>query len=109
MDLYEEEVLKMAISRYGETHQVIKATEELSELQKELCRWVEGVLSGAFVNNVEMRDRSLGLITAEMADVYVTMRQLEMIFHNKAAVQSIVANKIARLKYRMENGDKGAT
>ena len=103
MEVYDMDVLKKAISRYGEDHQVVKATEELSELQKELCRWVEGVLSGAFVNNVEMRERSLGLITAEMADVYVTMEQLKMIFHNKAAVESIIASKIARLKYRLES------
>lgn len=98
----DKSVLKVTISHYGEQRQVVKAIEELAELQKELSKFIGGCMDGSFVNNTDVRDRTVGLVTAEMADVYVMLEQLQMIFGNKTAVEAIIESKVTRLKHRVE-------
>lgn len=91
-----------AISHYGEAHQIIKAIEELSELQKELCKFLGGLMEGTYVNNTDKRDRAKCLITGEMADVEIMLRQMVLIFDNEQAMEAVIDGKLRRLRVRME-------
>lgn len=102
MDDKQKSVCVIAVSHYGEQHQVVKAVEELSELQKELSKFVGYCMDGAFVNNVELKQRMLARITDEMADVNIVMEQLKMIFGNGVSVEQVVERKLLRLRARME-------
>lgn len=82
------EILKEAISRYGDDMQITVAIEELSELTKELCKYKRG--EGKKLN-----------IAEEMADVRIMLDQLEIIFDNSEDVQDWYKYKVNRLKSRM--------
>ena len=98
----DREILKVMISHYGEQRQIVKCCEELAELSKELNKWLGFSLEGAFVNNPELKQRTVTQISSEMADVYVTLEQMKMIFNNAPVVEMIAEQKIARQKARME-------
>lgn len=102
MDDKQKSVCMIAISHYGEQHQIIKAVEEMSELTKELTKFMGYSLDGAMVNHPELKQRLLARISDEMADVEVVMEQLKMIFGNSVTVEQIVGNKLMRLRSRME-------
>lgn len=84
-----KDVYNKAKQVYGIDNQVIKAIEELSELQKELCKFVLEV--GTMKN-----------ITEEMADVKIMIEQLELILENKEAVKVVKKAKIQRLSDRLD-------
>lgn len=44
-EVYQEIVLLKAINNYGKQMQIIVAIEELSELQKELCKLLRGKMN----------------------------------------------------------------
>lgn len=74
---------------YGETHQLLKAIEELSELQRELSRHLAGY-----------GDREA--LISEMADVTICfdyLRQAAKIGRDKE--EEAIAAKLARLDARM--------
>lgn len=60
-------ILEGAIKKWGYRLQVIVAIEELSELQKELTKWLRG------------KSTNDGLME-EMADVSIMLNQLQLIF-----------------------------
>ena len=60
-------IFKELIDKYGDK-QVIVAIEELSELQKELCKYLRG--------NVNIEN-----ITEELADVQIMIEQMQMLFN----------------------------
>ena len=82
------EVLKAAIAHYGEQMQVIVAIEELSELQKELTKFLRGQADERHINE-------------EMADVEIMLEQLKLMFGNRAAVTYWSHKKIDRLRKRI--------
>ena len=86
-----DRVYTAALNRFGQANQIVVAMEELSELSKELAKQLRGC--GDW-------DR----ITEEMADVYITLRQMEIVFGNAADVELAIAEKTARLKVKVENG-----
>lgn len=63
----EAAILEGAIKKFSPYHQVIVAIEELSELQKELTKWLRGKYNPA------------GMLE-EMADVSIMLNQLQLIF-----------------------------
>lgn len=75
-------VLKNAINTYGKDIQTIVAIEELSELQKELCK--------ALRNKANIEH-----IVEEMADVDIIFNQLKIIF--EIGENEIEANKRYKL------------
>ena len=101
-----KKIITDAVSHYGEAHQVIKAIEEMSELTKELSRFMEGLLDGTFVNHTDLRDRAKCLISEEMADVEIMLMQLKLIFDNAHAVNAVIDGKLARLRTRMDGDGK---
>lgn len=91
----EETVFDEAIEAFGAAKQAVKAVEELSELQKELCKWLIG----------ESRRESL---SEEMADVGIMLDQLGRIFRNGDQVSLWRERKIRRLKEKVRAKRKGA-
>lgn len=82
------EVLQDAIHEYGERAQMVVAIEELSELQKEICKALRG-------------EKNADRIAEEMADVQIMFDQLEIIFGNRGAVAAWQTQKINRLTERI--------
>lgn len=64
----EAKILEGAIEKWGATTQVVVAIEELSDLQKELCKF----LRYGSCDRLTMHD--------EMADVSIMLNQLSLIF-----------------------------
>lgn len=71
-------IMEAAIAKRGEPAQMIVAIEELSELQKALCKYLR------YADRYDGDDPGLGLmvnsIREEMADVSIMLSQLELIF-----------------------------
>lgn len=73
----EAAILEGAINKWGNTLQITVAIEELSELQKALCkyqRWATTTEDG------EGRAEVVAAIKEEIADVSIMLNQLELIF-----------------------------
>ena len=84
--------LEKAIATYGVDMQLTVAVEEFSELTKEICKARRGE------NNLEN-------IIEEMADCYIMLKQLEIIFDiDYNDIVMIRNNKIDRLERRLEEG-----
>lgn len=78
-------VFKQLIEKYGEK-QVIVAIEELSELQKELCKALRG-------------KPDIDHITEELADVWIMFQQMKLYFRiDSKKIEDIVNAKIERSK-----------
>ena len=81
--------LERAIETYGKDMQLNVAVEELSELIKEICKNKRGA---------DNREE----IIEEMADCYIMLKQLEIIFGiSYYEVQEVIDKKIARLEQRL--------
>ena len=71
------------IAHYGYAHQKEKAIEELGELARALARDLQG--EGDRAN-----------IAEEMADVYIMLSQLQLIYGNRPEIAGCVRKKMAR-------------
>lgn len=83
----EAAILEGAITHYGSDAQIVKAIEELGELTVELARHRNGQ------GNVEA-------IREKMADAFVMLNQLELIFGDVAEIEIA---KLERLEGMIEN------
>lgn len=82
-------IFEQAIETYGKDMQLNVAVEELSELIKEICKSKRG------------RDNRENIIE-EMADCYIMLEQLEIIFDVKPAeLCRVLDAKIERLENRL--------
>ena len=79
---------KTLIAKYGILQMVI-AIEELSELQKELCK--------------ALRDNTnIDNLVEEMADVYIMLQQMKLFFGiNQRQINKIKNEKLERTKNRL--------
>lgn len=83
-------VLKQAIETYGADHQLTVAIEEFAELTKEICKHKR------YADNTKA-------IIEEMADCYIMLGQMEMIFGiSDTVIAEAMAKKLKRLKSRIE-------
>jgi hypothetical protein len=83
-------ILERAVETYGKDMQLNVAIEEFSELIKEICKHKRG-------------EDNLDNIIEEMADCYIMMEQMEIIFNiipNKLI--STTLKKLDRLEKRLE-------
>lgn len=97
MDEYisEEEVLQEALDTYGSAMQIVVMMEEMSELQKELCKHLRGKCS-------------LANIAEEIADVEIMLEQMKMLFCCADDVRDERRRKVERLKDRLDkHGEAG--
>ena len=90
------EILQEAIDRYGTEAQLMMVLEEMSELQKEICKWFRG-----------KRDRDA--IADEVADVEIMLAQLKMIFDIDRKVFDHKEQKVKRLYNRLSEPMKAET
>lgn len=90
----ESEVLQRALDTYGSLPQIVMIFEEMSELQKELCKYLRG--RGSFEH-----------IAEEIADVEIMLEQMMMLFCCADDVRDWRRRKVARLKKRLD-GDSDA-
>lgn len=87
----ETEVLQRALDTYGSALQIAMVFEEMSELQKELCKYLRGKCSPAS-------------IAEEIADVEIMLEQMKMLFCCTDDVSNERRRKVERLKERLDNG-----
>ena len=73
-----------AIITNGPRHQLLKAVEELSELGQVLCKVING-------------EQDLNHLAEEMADVYITMEQVRLIFDIDDRIRDQMDFKVRRL------------
>lgn len=85
------EVLQRALDTYGSALQIVVMMEEMSELQKELCKYLRGKYSPAN-------------IAEEIADVEIMLEQMKMLFCCTDDVRNERRRKVERLKERLDNG-----
>ena len=88
--------LKKIIEAYGEDSQVHIAIEEMSELVKALLKYRRAVEYGGDAEKCKAH------ITEEMADVWIMLFQLELIFRNADAIRSQIEYKIERQLKRIK-------
>ena len=87
----ESKVLQRALDTYGSLPQIVMVFEEMSELQKELCKYLRGKYSPAN-------------IAEEIADVEIMLEQMKMLFCCADDVHDVRRRKVERLKERLDNG-----
>lgn len=81
-------ILVKAIDSYGCEAQIKMVLEEMSELQKEICKFWRGK------ENHEQ-------IAEEVADVEIMLAQLKLIFGIEESVKSHISRKVKRLAVRL--------
>ena len=88
-----EKILRDAIERYGVRTQFVVAIEEMSELQKELCKVLR---TGA-----ALRGWGTEHIAEEIADVEIMLDQMQIIFGLQDRVEQWRERKLERLEERI--------
>lgn len=87
-------IFKKAIETYGAETQLNVAIEEFSELIKEICKHKRGS------DNIEA-------IIEEMADCYIMLKQMQMIFgFGSTVIVDAMQKKIDRLSRRLDEFER---
>ena len=87
----EIEIMRSAIGKNGRAMQTVVAIEEMSELQKELSKFIRG--KGNRENLIE-----------EMADVLIMITQIQLMYHiPDDDVEKAMHFKLNRLKERTQD------
>lgn len=87
--MHEVDILQKAIAKYGVDAQTKMVLEEMSELQKEICKSWRG-------------KENTGNIAEEIADVEIMLDQLKMMLDIEVEVEQYRHEKLLRLEQRME-------
>ena len=87
--MHEMSLLQRAIAKYGKDAQMKMVLEEMSELQKEICKLWRGK---------DNRDA----IAEEVADVEIMLDQLKLMLDIPYQVEQHRQNKLQRLRERLE-------
>ena len=90
-----EKICALALTTWGAEAQTFMVMEEMSELQKELCKNVWGA---------DNRDA----IAEEIADVEIMLAQMKIHYDCADTVEAFKSEKLERLKKRIEELTKGA-
>lgn len=85
-----------AIEQNGAQLQSVVALEELSEAQKEICKFLRGC------GNVDN-------LAEEVADATIMLEQIRVIFNINDAVCGWIDRKVQRLADRLKGGEKQCT
>lgn len=84
------EIMQKAIDTYGDEVQSMVAIEEMSELTKELIKYWRG-------------DYNVDHIAEEMADVYITLCELQLIFGiDDETIRGYKEYKLKRLRKSLD-------
>ena len=86
---YLKAIYEAAIAKYGESKQLVKAMEELAELQQSICR--------VFCDRGNEDN-----IIEEIADVEIMLEQVKMIFDiPEEIIETVKMQKVERLEKRL--------
>lgn len=85
---YECKVLSQALEQYGEAPQITMMFEEMSELQKELCKHLRG-------------QGNENHIAEEIADVEIVLEQMKLLFNCTTLTNYYRQKKLHRLEERL--------
>ena len=88
------EVYKKALQIWGQEAQITMVFEEMSELQKELCKALRG-------------EKVAGNIAEEIADVEIMLEQMKLLFEIESLVRANKIYKLERLDERLEDQRNG--
>lgn len=90
---YEERTLayKTALLMYGKSNQLVVALEELSEVQKEICKAMRGNIN-------------LDHLAEEIADATIMLEQVRLMYGLNELVCKKMDEKVKRLEERLEGG-----
>ena len=80
----EAAILEAAVEKFGTSAQITKAIEELGELTVELSRHLNGL-------------GSTDAIREEMADSFIMLNQLELIFGDVSEVEEAKLERLSRM------------
>ena len=83
----ENEIYQTVIDRFGEKKQVGRAIEELSELIKELIRFINGDERFCRYKTID-----------EIADVRIVLTQLIIIFSDDSEIEQQIEKKLEKLR-----------
>lgn len=89
----ELEILQRAVDTYGEDAQLKMVLEEMSELQKEICKQWRG------------KDNA-GNVAEELADLEIMLDQVRLMFGFDNEVEQYRDAKLRRLKERLDEEDR---
>lgn len=94
------EHLRDCIEIYGEDAEIDLCIEEMSELTKALCKYKRLTKNGMAIdiNKKEVLEN----IKEEIADVYLTINQMDILFVDGDELRDIIAQKIERNIKRIE-------
>lgn len=84
-------IYERAVEHYGLQHQMMICSEEMSELNKELCKNIRG-------------EKNNQAIAEEIADVEIMLTQLKMALKVTPSVIDWKIKKLERLEDRIKNG-----
>ncbi len=93
MKKYQKNVCHLIANHYGIANQMPIAIEEMSELTKEICKYIRG--------NDNLND-----IVEEIADVQIMVEQLISLFGIESKVNEMIDYKMLRQMQRMEQESK---
>jgi hypothetical protein len=82
-------IYNKALEHYGFDNQLIIAVEELSEAQKEICKFFRG-------------EGNIDHIAEEVADAFIMLEQVERIFGIRDKVTREMEKKVLRLSQRIQ-------
>lgn len=86
----QKEQLQLFINYFGEKYQKVLLFEEMSELQKEVCKELRG-------------KGDIPHIAEELADVYIMLQQMQLIYGiTDEQIEYVVQEKIERTLDRIE-------
>ena len=83
-----KKVYEDALIRWGKQNQLVVAIEEMSELQKEICKY--------FRHEGKAQD-----LIEEVADVSIMLEQIIFMFDLEADVERVMGEKVQRLEGRL--------
>ena len=86
-------VCTQALSHFGKQSQIMVCIEEMSELQKELCKHFRG-------------RHNFYDVAEEIADVQIMLEQMMILFNCRDAVEQWKQVKLLRLRGKMNNYKK---
>lgn len=91
-----EAVFERAFRRFGEEKQIVVAIEEMTECQKELCKFLRGT-------------GNAGALAEEIADALIGLEEMVWFFGLEEMVRLQKARKLLRLESKIEGGDENGT
>lgn len=82
-------VYAMALDKFGAGKQMVVAIEEMSEVQKEICKAIRG--------NVDLKH-----LAEEVADATIMLEQIRLMYGINGEVCAVMDAKVERLRQKIE-------